>query len=243
MSIFISKKNIVLFILLLFAVFLFWLSTVNAQGYVPLAPLPGVPAGQETDIGSYLGSIFKIGIGLAGVFAVLMIIISGIQFIGGAASPSAHTEAKERMVNAILGLILALGSWLILNTINPNLLKTNLELAEVTVTGSGPSGFVTQNQNLVQYCVTQQGQQQTCFENLSSCQTAEQNLQSAGKTITQNCPATETNIQTSAGSCGNDGGSCVEGVPGILPGLSCPGNLDRDFGGSDCTNTGYICCR
>jgi len=146
MSIFISKKNIVLFILLLFAVFLFWLSTVNAQGYVPLAPLPGVPAGQETDIGSYLGSIFKIGIGLAGVFAVLMIIISGIQFIGGAASPSAHTEAKERMVNAILGLILALGSWLILNTINPNLLKTNLELAEVTVTGSGPSGFVTQNQ-------------------------------------------------------------------------------------------------
>lgn len=241
MSIFISKKNIVLFILLLFSVFFFWLSTVNAQGYVPLAPLPGVPAGQETDLESYLGSIFKIGIGLAGVFAVLMIIISGIQFIGGAASPSAHTEAKERMVNAIMGLILALGSWLILNTINPNLLKTDLDLAEVTVTGSGPSGFVTQN--LAQYCVSHEPSQQTCFENLSSCQTAEQNLQSAGKTITQNCPTTETNMQTFTGSCGNDGGSCVEGVPGLLPGLSCPGSLNRDFGGSDCTTTGYICCR
>jgi len=241
MSTFISKKNILLFVLLLFSVFLFWLSIVNAQGYVPLAPLPGVPAGQETDLGGYLGAMFKIGIGLAGVFAVLMIIISGIQFIGGASSPSAHTEAKERMTNAILGLILALGSWLILNTVNPALLKTDLELAEVTATGSGPSGFVTQN--LVQYCVTQQGQQQTCFEDLSSCQTAEQNLQSAGKTITQNCPATETNIQTFAGSCGNDGGRCVEGVSGILPGLNCPGNLDRDFGGSDCTTTEYICCR
>ncbi len=220
---------------------LFNLSVVNAQNYVPLAPLPGLVADQPVSMENYLGVMFKIGIGLAGVFAVLMIVISGIQFIGGASSPSARTEANERITHAILGLILALGSWLILNTINPGLLKTKLEIDPITVTGSGSTSITI---IAPQWCVESEPSQKTCFENKSSCLLAEQNLQSAGITITQNCPNSIGNVQTRAGSCGDDGGVCVEGVPKpLLPGLYCPDNSSWDIGGEDCQNEGYVCCR
>ncbi len=242
MSLSVSKKNIVIFIATIIFVFLLGVGFANAQNYVPLVPLPGIEKDVGISLENYLGAMFKIGIGLAGVFAVLMIIIGGIEFIGGASSPSARTEAKGRITNAILGLILALGSWLILNTVNPALLQTKLEIEKVTVTGSSPTGFVA-TLNLAQYCVLSAPSQQTCFENLSSCQLAEQNLQSAGVTIIQNCPTTETNLQTTSGSCGDDGGRCVEGVPGVLWGTNCPGDLDYDYGRPGCTSVGYVCCR
>ncbi len=98
-------------------------NVASAQTYVPLAPLPGVTAGQGIGLGNYVNAIFKIGIGLAGVFAVLMIVIGGVQYIGGAANPSARSEAKGKITNAIFGLLLALSAWLILYIINPDLLK------------------------------------------------------------------------------------------------------------------------
>jgi hypothetical protein len=48
---------------------------------------------------------------------------------------SSKEAGKERIWGAVMGLLLALGSWILLNTINPNLLKTDLKsLKDVTVT-------------------------------------------------------------------------------------------------------------
>ena len=125
----ISTTTVVLF-------FVFMLKMAEAAGYVPLAPLPGISPDTGVSLGKYLDTMFKIGIGLAGVFAVLMIIIGGVQFIGGASSPSARTDAKERITNAIFGLILALSSWLILQTINPAILKTGLDVKSIEPTAT-----------------------------------------------------------------------------------------------------------
>lgn len=147
----------------------------SAAAYVPLAPLPGVPA-SGTNLTSYVGAIFKIGLGLAGVFAVLMIVIAGIEYIGGAASPSAREDANQKIWNAILGLVIALASWLLLNTINPDLQKLGFGTPVAPITA-------------VLYCVNHDpGGQTTCFQNLSSCNVAEQNLTSApGAIITKGC--------------------------------------------------------
>ncbi len=77
---------------------------------------------QSVNIATYLGEMFKIGIGLAGIFAVFMIIWGGFEYattdaIGG------KSAGKEKIEGALWGLGLALGSYLILNTINPELLK------------------------------------------------------------------------------------------------------------------------
>lgn len=115
--------------------FLLWFFAANiasAQDYVPLEVLPGI-TGTGTNLGEYLSAIFNIGISLAGVFAVLMIVVGGVQYIGGAASPSARSEAKNRITNAILGLLLATSSWLIVYIINPDLIKNTLSVTSTLV--------------------------------------------------------------------------------------------------------------
>ncbi|ETB64086.1 TPA: hypothetical protein DIC38_00795 [Candidatus Nomurabacteria bacterium] len=101
------------------------IGNVNLNEYQPLAPIPGFT--DETvstnNIGQYFNVIFKFAIGLAGALAVIMIIIGGIQYMGDE-SIFGKTEAKKRIFSAILGLLIALGSWAILNTIDPNLLGT-----------------------------------------------------------------------------------------------------------------------
>jgi len=90
--------------------------------YVPLAPLPGIPAGAATNLNDYLNALFAFGIGMAGILAVLMIVIAGIEYMGGAASPSTRQDAKERISNALLGLLIAAVAYIILFSINPKLL-------------------------------------------------------------------------------------------------------------------------
>ncbi|KKQ88061.1 MAG: hypothetical protein UT09_C0004G0003 [Parcubacteria group bacterium GW2011_GWF2_38_8] len=110
--------------------------------YTPLAPLPGLPEGIafETDpdinscpFGKYLNIIIKLVIGFAAVLAMVMIVAGGIEYMTSELV-SSKEAGKETIKNAILGLLIALGSYLILNTINPQLLSVCLDkLPEATI--------------------------------------------------------------------------------------------------------------
>jgi hypothetical protein len=76
------------------------------------------------NIGEYLNFIFKFLIGLCAALAVIMLIISGITYMGDE-SVFGKTEAKSKMFSAILGLLIALGAYALLNTINPDLTGVN----------------------------------------------------------------------------------------------------------------------
>jgi len=102
--------------------------------YKLLAPIGSLTEAPE-NMGDYFNTIFLIAIGLCGVLAVIMIVIGGIQYMGDE-SVFGKTDAKERIKSAILGLIIALGSYALLNTINPDLLgkggiKINSVSAEI----------------------------------------------------------------------------------------------------------------
>jgi hypothetical protein len=88
--------------------------------YNLLAPI-GTLTQAPKNIGEYFNIIFKIAIGLCAVLAVIMIVIGGVQYMGDE-SIFGKTEAKKSITSAILGLIIALGSYALLNTINPDLL-------------------------------------------------------------------------------------------------------------------------
>ena len=78
-----------------------------------------LPPGAE--IGDVLSRLYVWGVGLVAIIAVIMLVIGGVQYmVAGDKDPS---SAKERIRNAIWGLILALCSYLILYTINPDLTK------------------------------------------------------------------------------------------------------------------------
>ena len=77
--------------------------------------------------------MIKIFIGLCAVLSVVMIVIGGIEYM---TSELAHSkeDGKNRIMQAILGLLIALGSWALLNTINPDLLNSEFNPDAVTST-------------------------------------------------------------------------------------------------------------
>jgi len=115
-------------------------SLTTSKNYNLLAPLPcenGTPGcennklttydpTQNNNIGGYLNIIIKLFIGICAVLAVIMIVVGGIEYMTTELI-SSKEAGKERIRNAILGLLLALGAWTLLYTINPNLLNTDLK--------------------------------------------------------------------------------------------------------------------
>jgi hypothetical protein len=117
----------------------FVIHTTHAQAdYTPLAPLPGTYTGSEaaptTNISTYLGGAIKLLIALGAGLAVLMAVIGGTQYVAAGISPDAKSGAKDRLMNAFIGLALVLTSYLILNSINPDLVNFKLELPPVGTT-------------------------------------------------------------------------------------------------------------
>jgi len=106
--------------------------------YFPLAGLPGLPQGEAFDtsagcaFGRYLAIVFRIIIGISAVLTMVMIVYGGIEYMTSG-SISEKQNGKETIMNAILGLLIALGAWLLLNTLNPKLLNVCLDLPDVKI--------------------------------------------------------------------------------------------------------------
>ncbi len=103
--------------------------------YKLLAPLPDSasqggtmsdfdPTG-DNKIGGYLNTMIKLFIGICAVLSVIMIVIGGIEYMTTELI-SGKEAGKERIIHAILGLLLALGAWTLLYTINPELLNIKI---------------------------------------------------------------------------------------------------------------------
>ena len=73
--------------------------------------------------------VYLFSVGICGAVALLSILIGAIKYVGAAGNPSKMSDAKEQIFSAILGVIILLSSYLILNTINPDLVNFNLNLS------------------------------------------------------------------------------------------------------------------
>ncbi|MBP9771405.1 MAG: hypothetical protein KBD16_00555 [Candidatus Pacebacteria bacterium] len=92
--------------------------------YLLVKDLPFV--GQTTSIASYFNGIFRLGLGLAITFAILMIVVNGIKYMVSDAVGD-KMSAKDIIKGAVIGLLIVFGSVLVLNTVNPEITKFNLQ--------------------------------------------------------------------------------------------------------------------
>ncbi len=93
--------------------------------YTPLEPTAfGGNLTASTTLGQFLSEAFQFGLAIAAALAVIMIVWGGVEIMLSE-SPMGKTNGKEKVWNAIWGLVLALVSWLILYTINPEILNWN----------------------------------------------------------------------------------------------------------------------
>lgn len=70
-------------------------------------------------ISEYIAAVYSYIVGIASIFATAMIMWGGMRWIFAAGDSSKIGRAKEIINNALIGLILALGSYILLYTINP----------------------------------------------------------------------------------------------------------------------------
>lgn len=111
----------------------------NANEYTVLAPLPGttltpdcVGNNCKTTLEKYLPGVFNLLIGLAAASAVLRIVWGGFLYMSTDALQGKE-DGKAQIWNSVKGLVLVIGAWLILNTINPSLLTLRLQVDPVNI--------------------------------------------------------------------------------------------------------------
>ncbi|MFA5961413.1 MAG: hypothetical protein WC848_01880 [Parcubacteria group bacterium] len=133
------------------ALFMFFLPSLvladaSSFSYTPMEEIPGFS--NITSYEGYILAIYKFGLWMVGISAVFMISIGAFMYITSAGNTSRVGKAKEIIFDAIAGVILALTSYVLLYTINPNLVNivplsqsgSNTTSGTGTGTGTGTGG-------------------------------------------------------------------------------------------------------
>ncbi len=95
--------------------------------------LPGIGTlGEGASLAQFIGYFFIFIVVTAGIIGVLAIAIAGVNILIHAGNPTAITDAKDRIWNAVLGIILLLFSVVLLRTINPNLVNPRTSVLPIT---------------------------------------------------------------------------------------------------------------
>lgn len=127
------KKASKIFVLIIFiaAVFIFANQlSLAAYDYTPMQPIPGTDANSSKDFPGYVMAIYKFAIWTVGIAALFMVTIGGFMYFSAAGNTSRLEKAKTVITDALLGVILVLTAWLLLNTINPDLTTIDLQSLE-----------------------------------------------------------------------------------------------------------------
>src|SRR4030042_2631429 len=118
-----KNKKIVKKIFFFAAILLIFFSTLHpifAQ-YKNQEKIPGAP--QRTEFIPYLQDIINFGFAVIGILALFMLIIGAYQYLMAAGNIGKVDSAKEPVASALLGLLLGLCAYIILNKINPDLVN------------------------------------------------------------------------------------------------------------------------
>lgn len=103
---------------------------IESQGYCTPASKSDIELsfklgdiGKVSDLGDYIQNGYSLLLGIAVTISIVMLMIGGIQYVLGAGMPEQVSKAKHRIQNAVIGLALLMCAYVILFTVNPQLVK------------------------------------------------------------------------------------------------------------------------
>lgn len=83
--------------------------------------------GSEKDIIWYIGAVINAVLGLVGIVAVVVMIIGGISFIASQGDPGKVTKARNTILYGIIGIVVALLAFAIVNFVLKSIGSANSE--------------------------------------------------------------------------------------------------------------------
>ena len=103
------------------------------QGFIALSGLEGPnfstfltkAFSEGSTMTTAVNALFKATIAVGAMLAVLQLARAGFMYMGGESWGTKET-AKQIMRQAVMGLLILISVWIILNQINPNLLDLNV---------------------------------------------------------------------------------------------------------------------
>ncbi|MEK7637084.1 MAG: hypothetical protein AAB402_01675 [Patescibacteria group bacterium] len=97
----------------------------KSEKFTPEIPIPVVFTGEQnaddTLLTRYIRAIYIYFVWVVGIVAVVMVMYGGIRWVSAAGNPGQIKEARDIIDNAVIGVLIALVSVVLLNIINPKL--------------------------------------------------------------------------------------------------------------------------
>lgn len=78
-------------------------------------------------IAQMVKAFYDYGVGIAGILAAIMLMAGGLIWLTSAGNSSRIEQAKNLIFGSIIGLVLLFGAWMMLKTINPNLVDFKIQ--------------------------------------------------------------------------------------------------------------------
>jgi hypothetical protein len=115
----------------------------RAQSTTINVNLPG-PNPTSAGVGGFVANFYSFALLLSGILAFGAIVWGGVLYASGRGNPSKESDGKEWITSALIGILLLAGAYIILFTINPNILNLQLpalpSLTAAPVLGNGTGG-------------------------------------------------------------------------------------------------------
>jgi len=73
-----------------------------------------------------IGNFYEFALLAGGIIALIAIIYGAIKYATSGGNSSKQSDARDQITQALIGLLLLLGAYIILNTINPSLTAPSL---------------------------------------------------------------------------------------------------------------------
>lgn len=85
--------------------------------------IPPLNTNADVSLDQYVTGIYNFAAMAVGIIGVLMFLVGGFQYMISAGNRGMSGEAKKTMINAVVGIVMVLGAYLLLSTINKELIN------------------------------------------------------------------------------------------------------------------------
>jgi hypothetical protein len=126
------KKIAIIFFLWLFIITIFSITVAEAQttfkAQIPIGGFGEKEIELKEDTGTqfiaqYIQAVYRYGISVGAILATVVLMAAGVVWLTSGGNQGQIGKAKEMITGSLVGLFLLFGSYMILNTINPDLVN------------------------------------------------------------------------------------------------------------------------